>query len=99
MKIMHVSVKVKPEMVEAFKAATVENARNTVQEPGNLRFDVLQDSEDPTHFMLIEIYKDDDARNAHFASDHFAAWRAATTDHTAESNSVTSFDGVFLDAK
>ncbi|MCB0050365.1 MAG: antibiotic biosynthesis monooxygenase, partial [Caldilinea sp.] len=57
MLIVHVDVNVKPEVVDAFIAATVENARNSIQEPGIARFDVIQDQADPTHFVLVEVYR------------------------------------------
>jgi quinol monooxygenase YgiN len=62
MQIVHVHVHVKPEYIEAFRAATLENARNSVQEPGVVRFDVIQQEDDPTRFILVEIYRDDAAR-------------------------------------
>lgn len=57
--IVHVFVHVKPESVDAFKAATIENARNSVQEPGIARFDVIQQRDDPTCFVLVEVYRTD----------------------------------------
>ena len=60
MYIVHVFVHVKPEHLEAFKAATIENARNSVQEPGIARFDVIQQADDPTRFVLIEVYRTPD---------------------------------------
>lgn len=66
---------IKPEYVEAYKEATLENARQTIQEPGVLRFDVLQDREDPTHFSLFEVYRDLEAREAHLLTKHFLVWK------------------------
>ena len=66
---------IKPEMIEAYRAATLENARLTIQEPGVLRFDVLQDQEDPAHFSLFEVYRDDQARADHLETAHFKAWK------------------------
>ncbi len=60
MHIVHVFVHVKPEHLEAFKAATVENARHSVQEPGIARFDVIQQADDPTRFVLVEVYRTPD---------------------------------------
>src|SRR5512146_409912 len=57
MQIVHVHVHVKPEFVEAFKQATVENASHSVKEAGIARFDVIQQTEDPTRFILVEVYK------------------------------------------
>lgn len=66
---------IKPELVEAYKAATLENARKTIQEPGIVRFDVLQDREDPAHFSLFEVYRDQEARQAHLETEHFKKWK------------------------
>ena len=57
MYIVHVHLHVKPECIEPFKAASLENARNSLQEPGIARFDLLQQADDPTHFELIEVYR------------------------------------------
>ena len=70
MLIVHVHVYVLPEQVEAFKAATVINASNSVQEPGIARFDVLQDAADPTHFVLNEVYRSVEATVAHLSLIH-----------------------------
>ena len=66
---------IKPELVETYKAATLENARLTVREPGVIRFDVLQDQEDPTHFSLFEVYRDQAGRETHLETAHFLAWK------------------------
>lgn len=73
MLVVHVYVHVKPECVEAFREASVVNARQSVQEPGIARFDVLQQADDPTRFVLVEVYRtpQDPARHketAHYAS-------------------------------
>jgi quinol monooxygenase YgiN len=77
MLIVHVHVYVHLEAVEDFKAATVINASNSVQEPGIARFDVLQDEADPTHFVLNEVYHSVEATVAHKETAHYAAWRDA----------------------
>jgi len=61
--------------IEAFKAATLENARASVQEPGIARFDVVQDRDEPTRFALIEVYRDEQAPAAHKLTPHYLAWR------------------------
>jgi len=66
----------KPEYVEAYRAAILENAAHSAKEPGILRFEVFQDTEDPTHFSLLEIYRDQGARDAHMQTEHFLKWRA-----------------------
>ncbi|MEW5827894.1 MAG: putative quinol monooxygenase [Chloroflexota bacterium] len=84
---------IKPEMIEAYKAATLENARKTVLEPGILRFDVFQDAEDPTHFSLFEVYRDDAAREAHLQTGHFNTWKEvylAAKDRTGNGNTFTA---------
>lgn len=63
---------VKPEFIEAYKAALIDNARTS---PGFLRFDILQDQEDPAHFSLYEIYRDAKTRETHLASAHFLEWK------------------------
>ncbi|MCB0051109.1 MAG: antibiotic biosynthesis monooxygenase, partial [Caldilinea sp.] len=75
MLIVHVDVNVKPEAVDAFIAATVENARNSIQEPGIARFDVIQDQADPTHFVLVEVYRTADDPARHKETAHYATWR------------------------
>ena len=77
MLVVHVHVHVKPEFVDAFAAATVVNARNSVQEPGIARFDVIQAQDDPTHFVLVEVYRSQEATVAHKETGHYAAWRDA----------------------
>jgi autoinducer 2-degrading protein len=72
-----VYVQVKPEYVEAFITASRDNASNTIQEPGNLRFDVLQQADDPQRFLLYEVYRDEAAANAHKMTAHYARWRDA----------------------
>ena len=84
MLIVQVFVHVKPEFVEAFKVATLDNATNSVQEPGIARFDVLQQQDDPTRFTLIEAYRTDDAPAAHKATAHYARWRDTVEPMMAE---------------
>lgn len=75
--IVHVHVQVKPDGIEAFKTATLANARASRLEPGVARFDCLQQADDPTRFLLIEEYKTPDSPAAHKATAHYAAWRDA----------------------
>ncbi len=77
MLVVHVHVQVKPESVAAFIAATTENARQSVREPGIARFDVVQQADDPTRFVLVEAYRHPEAPAAHKATAHYAAWRDA----------------------
>ena len=80
MLIVHVHVHVKPDAVDAFIAATLENARQSAREPGVVRFDVIQQEDDPTRFVLVEIYRTPDDPGRHKATAHYAAWRDADLD-------------------
>jgi autoinducer 2-degrading protein len=84
MLIVHVHIRVKPESVEAFKAATTENARHSVQEPGITRFEALQQSDDPTRFLLMETYQDASDQLKHRETAHYAKWRDTVAEMMAE---------------
>ena len=84
MLVLHVQIHVKPESVEAFKAATMANARESVKEPGIARFDVVQQSDDPTRFFLVEAYRTAEAPAAHKESPHYAVWRDTVAPMMAE---------------
>jgi len=75
MYIFQVHHYIRPDQIEAYKAATLENARNTILEPGVIRFDVFQDSTDLTHFSLFEVYQDLAARDAHLETEYFLKWK------------------------
>ena len=95
--IVHVYVHVKPESVEGFKEASLENARNSIQEPGVARFDVIQQQDDPTRFMLVEVYRTPDDPAKHKETDHYETWRETVADLMAEPRSSVKFDNVFPD--
>jgi quinol monooxygenase YgiN len=95
MVIVHVHAQVKPEFVEAFRAATAENARNSVLESGILRFDVIQQEDDPTRFVLVEIYRTVEATVAHKETAHYAAWQAAVAAMMAEPRSRVKYTTVY----
>jgi quinol monooxygenase YgiN len=95
MLIVLVQAHVKPDFVEAFREATLENARNSVQEPGIARFDVLQDAADPTRFTLIEVYRTADAPAAHKETAHYARWRDTVAPMMAEPRSSVKYTNVF----
>jgi autoinducer 2-degrading protein len=97
MLIVHVHVHVKPEMIDAFKKATITNARNSVQEPGIARFDVIQQRDDPTRFILVEVYRTESDPGEHKKTAHYAEWRDAVADMMAEPRSSVKFDNVFPD--
>jgi autoinducer 2-degrading protein len=95
MLVVHVDVQVRPEHVAAFLDATLANARASVEEPGVLRFDVIQDQADPAHVLLVEVYRDDDAPAAHKATPHYATWRDTVADMIARPRTSTKFSAVF----
>lgn len=97
MLVVHVHVHVKPDCVDAFKAATVENARSSVQEPGIARFDVIQQEDNPTRFVLIEVYRTPEAPAQHKETAHYQKWRDAVADMMAESRSSVKFTNIFPD--
>ena len=95
MLIVHVHVRVKPEFVEAFRTATIENARNSIQEPGIARFDVLQQADDPARFLLIEIYRDAGAPARHRETAHYSVWRDTVAEMMAEPRARVEYADVF----
>jgi quinol monooxygenase YgiN len=95
MLIVHVHVQVKPECVEVFKAATLANARASVQEPGIARFDVCQQADDPTRFVLVEVYRTPEAPAAHKTTAHYAAWRDAVVTMMVAPRTSVKFANVF----
>jgi (4S)-4-hydroxy-5-phosphonooxypentane-2,3-dione isomerase len=94
MLIVHVYVHVKPDVVEAFRLATIENAANSLKEPGIARFDVVQQRDDSTRFMLVEAYRDDGAAAAHKETAHYAKWRDAVANMMAEPRSSVKYNAV-----
>ncbi len=95
MLIVHVHVHVKPDCVEAFKRATLENARASVNEPGITRFDVVQQANDPTRFVLVEAYRTADAPVAHKKTGHYAKWRDTVALMSAEARGSVKYTEVF----
>ena len=95
--VVHVDVHVKPESVEAFVEATLENARNSVQEPGIARFDVVQQLDDPTRFVLVEVYRTADDPAKHKETAHYQTWRATVADMMAEQRSSVKYANVYPD--
>ena len=97
MLIVHIHVWVKPDFVEAFKQVTIENARSSLQEPGIARFDVMQRSDDPTRFVLVEAYRTLEAPAAHKETSHYQKWRDAVAPMMAEPRSSVKFTNLFPD--
>jgi autoinducer 2-degrading protein len=97
MLIVHVQVQVKPEAVEAFKAATLANARASLKEPGIARFDILQQPDDPTRFLFVEVYRTTDAPAAHKQTAHYATWRDTVAPMMAQPRTSVKFNNLFPD--
>ena len=95
MLIVHVQVQVKPECVEAFKAATRENARQSLLEPGMARFDVAQQADDATRFILVEVYRTPEAPAAHKATRHYEIWRDTVAPMMAAPRTSVKFVNAF----
>lgn len=98
MLIVQVHVHVKPEAIEAFKQATLKNARSSLSERGVARFDVIQEAADPSRFVLVEVYRDEAAPAEHKATAHYAQWRDAVADMMAEPRTSVRYENVFPDA-
>jgi len=95
--ITHVHVHVKPEYIEAFCQATLENARQSILEPGVARFDLIQQWDDPTRFLLIEIYRSTEDPVRHKETQHYRIWRERVEKMMAESRTSVRFSNVFPD--
>jgi (4S)-4-hydroxy-5-phosphonooxypentane-2,3-dione isomerase len=92
---VHVFIKCKPGAEDAFKEASLENARASSQEEGIARFDVLQDSEDSTQFCLVEVYKNAEAPAKHKETQHYLTWRDTVADMMAEPRQARKFNNIF----
>ena len=94
MYIIHVYVHVKEENVEAFKETTVENARLSLLEPGIARFDVIQQQDDPTRFLLVEVYRNYEDPGKHKETDHYLRWRDEVAPMMAEPRTSVKYFNV-----
>lgn len=95
MLVIHVHVHVKPDFIEAFRVASMENARQSVHEPGIARFDVIQQADDRSRFVLVEVYRTPEAPALHKATAHYAVWRDTVAAMMAEPRSSTKYLTVF----
>lgn len=95
--IVHVQVQVKPDDVDAFLAATIANARASLGEAGIARFDVVQQQDDPTRFVLVEVYRHAEAPAQHKETAHYAVWRDAVAPMMAAPRQSMKFTPVFPD--
>ena len=97
MLIVHVFVHVKSDQIEAFRKASLENAHNSIQEPGIARFDIIQQQDDSTHFVLVEVYRTPDDPARHKETAHYQKWRDTVAYMMAEPRSSIKYSNVFPD--
>jgi autoinducer 2-degrading protein len=93
--IVHVFIHVKSDRIEEFMRATLENARNSVLEPGIARFDVVQHLEDPARFILVEVYRTPEDPVRHKETVHYQTWRDTVEDMMAESRTSIKLTNIF----
>ena len=97
--VVHVFVHVKEGTANAFAAASVENATNSVREPGVARFDVIRQQDDPNRFVLVEVYRTADDPARHKETDHYKKWRDIVAEMMAEPRQAIKYDNVFPDER
>ena len=97
MLIVHVFVHVKPDQVEAFRTATLENAIKSIQESGIARFDVIQQQDEPTRFVLVEVYRTSEDPGRHKETSHYQKWRDTVVEMMAEPRTSVKYTNVFPD--
>lgn len=97
MLVVHVFVQVKSDQVESFQQASLENARNSIQEPGIARFDIIQQQDDLTRFVLVEVYRTPDDPARHKETAHYQKWRDTVADMMAEPRTSIKYTNVFPD--
>ena len=95
MTILIVHIQIKSDRVEDFRAATIENAQSSSQEPGVVRFDFVQHNDDPTRFVLYEVYRDQAASVAHKETAHYNTWAAKVAEMFAEPRTRAFYTNVF----
>jgi autoinducer 2-degrading protein len=99
MHIVHVHIYVKDESISAFINATLENARNSIKEPGVARFDMLQDRNNPSHFILCEVYRSEEDPKKHKETQHYQSWRDQVTDMMTEPRRGIQYVNLFPEDK
>jgi len=97
MHIVHVHIHVKPDQIEAFKTATLDNSHNSMQEPGIARFDFIQDAGDPSRFVLVEVYRTPEAAVRHKETAHYQVWRDTVAGMMAEPRTGVRYVNLFPD--
>lgn len=97
MYVVVVSILVKAEFIAEFKAASLDNATNTRKESGNVRFDVIQQEDDPARFTLYEVYRRKEDFAAHQQTPHYARWKSAVADWMAQPRTAIKGTPLFFD--
>jgi len=97
MQIVMVYVHVKSQFLDAFMQATLENAKESSKEPGIARFDILQQEDDPTRFILVEVYKTADAPAAHKETAHYLLWRDTVAEMMSDGRQGVKYKNLFPD--
>ena len=97
MLVVHVHVKVKPECIEAFREATIANAKESLKEPGIARFDFVQTQEEPGAFVLVEAYRTPEAPAAHKETRHYQTWRDTVAPMMSEPRHSVKFTNIYPD--
>jgi autoinducer 2-degrading protein len=92
--VVHVHVHVKPDSIDAFREASIENARNSIREPGIARFDVIQQVDDPLRFVLVEVYRTAHDPALHKETSHYKAWRDAVAEMMAEPRTSIKYTNI-----
>jgi len=95
MLIVHVFVHVKSDRVEAFKTASLENARHSLREPGVVQFDVLKQADDPVRFLLVEVYRTKDDAASHKETAHYQKWRDTVAEMMAEPRHSIKYEKIY----
>ena len=95
MYIVHVHIHVKCDLIEAFKQVTLENARNSIREPGIARFDVIQQADDPSRFVLVEVYRTAEDPAKHKQTEHYNRWRELAEPMMVEPRTRTVYTNTF----
>ncbi|HHO76315.1 MAG TPA: antibiotic biosynthesis monooxygenase [Deltaproteobacteria bacterium] len=93
--VVHVFIRIKPGYVEAFKEASISNASSSIKEPGIARFDLIQQSDDPSRFVLTEIYRDKKAQARHKQTEHYSLWRERVENMMAEPRHSITYENVY----
>ena len=95
MLVVHVHVEVKPEFIDAFEEATMENAANSLREPGIARFDFIRQVDNPARFLLVEVYRSQEAAARHKETAHYEKWRDAVAAMMAVPRTSVKFTSIF----